>query len=284
MDANYYLEQLYQDMRLRAYSDHTQDVYGRAVRCFLNFSGKSVEALNEQDVRNYVLHLMGGSLSKGSINTYQAAIRFFFGVTLNRAMNYLQMPRLKEDKALPEILSREEIARLLDRCEKPKHKAIFALAYGSGLRVSEICALRVQDIDSKQMRVFVRNSKRDKDRYTILSRQCLGFLRDYWRSFRPNHPEGLLFPGWRNLTSITDKAVNDALKKWLRAADITRNVSMHSLRHAFATHLLENGTDIFTIKELLGHSSISSTTVYLHLANTEANLVSPADRLRGNGR
>lgn len=129
-------------------------MYGRAVRCFLNFSGKSVEALNEQDVRNYVLHLMGGSLSKGSINTYQAAIRFFFGVTLNRTMNYLQMPRLKEDKALPEILSRQEIAQLLNHCESPKHKAIFALAYGSGLRVSEICVLRIQDIDSKQMRVL----------------------------------------------------------------------------------------------------------------------------------
>lgn len=195
MGTNYYLEKLYQDMRLRAYSEHTQDVYGRAVRNFLSFSGKSAESLNEQDVRSYVLHLMNSSLSKGSINTYQAAIRFFFGVTLNRTMNYLQMPRLKEDKVLPEILSRKEIARLLDHCENPKHKAIFALAYGSGLRVSEICALRVQDIDSKQMRVFVHNSKRGKARYTILSRQCLGFLRDYWRSFRPNHPEGLLFPG-----------------------------------------------------------------------------------------
>lgn len=284
MDTNYYLEKLYQDMQLRAYSGHTQDVYGRAVRSFLDFSGKSAESLNEQDVRNYVLHLMRGSLSKGSINTYQAAIRFFFGVTLNRTMNYLQMPRLKEDKALPEILSRDEIARLLDHCENPKHKAIFGLAYGSGLRVSEICAMKVQDIDSKQMRVFVRNSKRDKDRYTILSQQSLEFLRDHWRSFRPKHPEGLLFPGWRNITSITERAINDALKKWLRVADISRNVSMHSLRHAFATHLLEDGVDIFTIKELLGHSSITSTTVYLHLANIGANLVSPADRLHNNGR
>lgn len=284
MNANYYMEKLYQDMQLRGYSEHTQDVYGRAVRNFLNFSRKPAESLNEQDVRNYTLHLMNGDLSKGSINTYQAAIRFFFGVTLNRTMNYLQMPRLKEDKVLPEILSREEIALLLERCENPKHRAIFALVYGSGLRVSEICALKVRDIDSKQMRIFVRKSKRDKDRYTILSQQCLGFLRDYWRSFRPRHPEGLLFPGWRNLTSITEKAVNDALKKWLGVAGISRNVSIHSLRHAFATHLLEDGTDIFTIKELLGHSSISSTTVYLHLANIGASLVSPADRLRNNER
>ena len=284
MDTNFYLEKLYQDMQLRAYSEHTQDAYGRAVRSFLNFSRKPVESLNEQDVRNYTLHLMNENLSKSSINTYQAAIRFFFGVTLNRAMNYLQMPRLKEDKVLPEILSREEISLLLERCENPKHKAIFALAYGSGLRVSEICALKVQDIDSKQMRVFIRSSKRNKDRYTILSQQCLEFLRDYWRSFRPRHPEGLLFPGWRNLTSITEKAIDKALKKWLGVAGISRSVSIHSLRHAFATHLLEDGTDIFTIKELLGHSSISSTTVYLHLANIKGGLVSPADRLCSNER
>ncbi len=192
-------------------------------------------------------------------------------------MNYLQMPRLKEDKSLPEILSREEIARLLACCKNPKHKAMFALAYGSGLRVSEICALRVQDIDSKEMRVFVKSGKQSKDRYTLLSRYTLEVLRDYWRQDRPSSPDGLLFPGWRNLSPTTTDAVGLALKKWLRAANIDKDVSIHSLRHAFATHLLEDGTDLFTIKELLGHSSISSTTVYLHLANISARAVSPAD-------
>ncbi len=284
MDTNYYLRKLYQDMQLRAYSEHTQEVYGRAVRKFLNFSRKSVEMLDEQDVRNYTLNLMSDSLSKSSINTYQAAIRFFFGVTLNRNMNYLQMPRLKEDATLPETLSRKEISQLLERCGNTKHRAMFALAYGSGLRVSEICALRVQDIDSKQMRVFVCGGKGKKDRYTILSQQGLVYLREYWRDFRPNHPEGLLFPGWKNISCITDKAINQALKKWLKAAGISKNISMHSLRHAFATHLLEDGTDLLTVKELLGHSSISSTTVYLHLANVGAGVVSPVDRIRNNGR
>ena len=284
MKANYYMKRLYQDMQLRGYSEHTQDIYGRAVGKFLQYSGKPVEVLDEQDVRDYVLYLMNGDLSKGSINTYQSAIRFFLGVTLNRSMNYLQMPRLKEDQTLPEILSREEMAQLLEHCENPKHRAMFALAYGSGLRVSEICALRVADIDSKQMRIFIRGSKGNKDRYTILSRQCLGFLRDYWSRFRPNHPEGLLFPGWKNISCITARAINDALKKWLAVAGISRNVSIHSLRHGFATHLLEDGVDIFTIKELLGHSSISSTTIYLHLANVGANLVSPADRIGIHGR
>ncbi len=127
MSINHYLEKLYQDMLLRSSSDHTQEVYGRAVRGFLTFSGKAPEALNEQDVRNYTLQLMKGKLSKSSINTYQAAIRFFFGVTLNRAMDYLQMPRLKEDNTLLEILSREKIARLLACCENPKHKSLFKI-------------------------------------------------------------------------------------------------------------------------------------------------------------
>ena len=284
MQANYYMKKLYQDMQLRGYTEHTQEVYGRVVGKFLNFSGKSIEVLNEHDVRNYVLHLMNSDLSKSSINTYQAAVRFFFGVTLNRSMNYLQMPRVKGDQTIPEILSREETARLLERCENPKHRAMFALAYGSGLRVSEICGLRVQDIDSKQMRIFIHGSKGNKDRYTVLSRQCLGFLREYWRNFRPSHPDGLLFPGCKNVSHITDRAINQALKKWLAAAGISKNISMHSLRHGFATHLLEDGVDIFTIKELLGHRSISSTTVYLHLANVGANLVSPADHLGNNGR
>ena len=235
MKTNDYMKKLYQDMQLRGYTEHTQEVYGRVVGKFLNYSGKSVEALDEHDVRNYVLHLMNSDLSKSSINTYQAAVRFFFGVTLNRSMNYLQMPRVKEDQTIPEILSRGEMARLLERCENSKHRAMFALAYGSGLRVSEICALRVQDIDSKQMRIFIHGSKGNKDRYTILSRQCLGFLRDYWRNFRPNHPEGLLFPGCKNVSHITDRAINQALKKWLTAAGIAKNISMHSLRHGFAT-------------------------------------------------
>ncbi len=277
MDWERYLKRLDQDMVLRSYSRHTREVYGREAKKFLVFSGKTVEELTEEDVRRYVLHLMAGSLSKKTINTYQAAIRFFFGVTLNRAMNYLQMPRLKEDKSLPEIFSREEVSSVLSACQNLKHKALIALGYGSGLRVSEICALRVQDIDSKQMRVFVRCGKRNKDRYTILSQNTLEILRDYFRAYRPHHPDGLLFPGWRNLSPITPEAVNEALIKWSAVAGIRKKVSMHSLRHSFAAHLLEDGTDLFTIKKLLGHSSISSTTVYLRLANVNS-VVSPLDR------
>ncbi len=234
MVENYYLRKMYEDMQLRSYSENTQRVCGRVVREFLSCTGKDVEVLDEQDVRNYVLHLMRSGLSKRTINSYQAAIRFIFGVTLNRCMNYLQMPRLKADKALPEILSRNEIAALLEHCGNLKHKAMFALASGFGLRVSEICALSVQDIDSKGIRVFVKSGKRNKDRYTLLPRYTLEVSRDYWRHYRPNHPEGLLFPGWGNLSSMTTDSVKMALKKWLRVAGISKDVSVHSLHHAFA--------------------------------------------------
>ena len=277
MDWEKYLERLDQDMALRSYSRHTRKVYRREVKNFLEFSGKPAEELTEEDVRQYVLRLMESSLARETVNTYQAGIRFFFGVTLNKAMNYLQMPRLKVEKSLPEIFSREEVSLVLAVCQNLKHKAMFALGYGSGLRVSEICALRVQDIDSKQMRVFVRCGKRSKDRYTILSQSTLEILRDYWRTYRPHHPDGLLFPGWRNLSPTTPEAVNDALIKWTAAAGIKKKVSMHSLRHSFAAHLLEDGTDLFTIKQLLGHSSISSTAVYLRLAKV-GGVVSPLDR------
>ena len=284
MDSNYYLRQLQLDMQMRAYSTNTQEVYSRAVRNFLNFCNRPIAELDERDVRNFTLHLMASNLSRGSINLYQAGVRFFFGVTLNRNLNYLQMPRLKEEKSLPEILSREEISALMAVCENLKHKAIFALAYGSGLRVSEICSLRVQDIDSVHMRVFVRNGKGAKDRYTILSQTGLEILRDYWRKYRPHHPNGYLFPGSKNIGHITDSSVNSALRKWLAVANISKRVSIHSLRHSFASHMLEDGADLFTIKELMGHNSISSTTVYLHLANVGGTVSSPIDCCLNNGR
>lgn len=277
MARNKYIEKLREDMILRGLSESTQKSYERVVNEFLAYSGKEPRELDERDVRKYSLELIGRGYKGSTFNTYQAAIRFFFAVTLNRGMNYLQIPRMKMEKKLPEILSREEIALLLERCGNLKHKAIFALAYGSGLRRSEICRLKVQDIDSKHMRVFVRDGKGGKDRYTILSQSCLEILRDYWRAYRPKHPEGWLFLGLSNHTHIVASGIDLAMQKWLREAGISKHVNFHSLRHAFATYLLQDGTDIFTIKELMGHRSISSTTLYLRMAAPD--VTSPADRL-----
>lgn len=265
-------------MRLRGLSVHTRDSYRIHVTKFLEFTNRAVEELDETDVRKFLIHLIReNKVQTVTINSYSASIRFFFAVTLNRTMNYLQIPRFKTPKKLPEILSREEIGRLINGCPNVKHKAFFQIAYGSGLRISEIAALRVKDIDSKAMRVFVSDGKGGKDRYSLLSSECLCTLREYWTIYRPKHPEGWLFLGAHKYTHITSAAIANALDNWTRRMDINRDVSMHTLRHCFATHLLEDGVDIFRIKELLGHASLSSTTVYLHLANVSSGITSPAD-------
>jgi site-specific recombinase XerD len=153
------------------------------------------------------------------------------------------------------------------------------LAYGSGLRISEIANLKVRDIDSNSMRLFVRGGKGKKDRYTILSENTLLTLRDYWCRYRPKSPEGYLFPGTKNVGSITGAGVRYAFNCALCKTNITKDVSPHTLRHCFATHLLEAGYSLFQIKEMLGHASLSSTTVYLHLANTTSGVTSPADKI-----
>ena len=271
------------DLLLRGVSENTWQSYTRCVEKFLDRCDKPVDELNELDARGFLISLMRtGNVCEATVNVYNAAIRFFFAVTLSRTLNYLQLPRFKKCKTLPTILTREEIQILLRSCPNLKHKSFFLLAYGGGLRVSEIAALRICDIDSKSMRVFVRDGKGGKDRYTILSSECLATLREYWLAHRPKHPEGWLFLEAGKHTHISTRGVALAFKTWIQRLGIQKNVSIHSLRHAFATHLLEDGATIFQIKELLGHASLNSTAVYLHLANTTAGVVSPADRLQIN--
>lgn len=284
MQNKQYLQRLNVDMKLRGLSINTQESYSLSVRKFLEFTGRPVEDLDEEDVRRYLIQLLReNKVTTSTINTYSAAIRFFFAVTLNRTMNYLQIPRFKAAKELPEILAREEIGYLFEICTNLKHKSILMLAYGSGLRASEIATLRVKDIDSGAMRVFVKGGKGKKDRYTLLSNECLCVLREYWTVYRPKHPEGWLFLGVRKQTHIISDSASYAFDRWLEKSGITKDVSIHSLRHSFATHLLEDGVDLFQIKELLGHASLSSTTVYLHLANTTAGVTSPADKMPCHG-
>lgn len=269
-----------EDMQLRGFTDRTQTSYHQHVVRFLAFCGKSAEDIDPEDARLFLLHLMReGKLCTSTVNNYNAAIRFFYAVTLNRTMNYLQIPRFKKQKKLPVLLSREEIQYLITNCMNLMHRSFFLLAYGGGLRVSEISTLKITDIDSKAMRVFIRKGKGSKDRYTILSNECLLTLRSYWTVYRPKHKDGWLFLGQRQRTHITIDAIEAAFDRLIERLGIEKDVTIHSLRHAFATHLLEDGVSIFQIKELLGHASLNSTTIYLHLANTTENVVSPADRI-----
>lgn len=278
------LQRMTEDIRLRGLSPNTLDSYLRAVRIFLEFCGRPVDQLNDQDIRRFLVFLIHEKkLSPATVNVYSAAIRFLFAVTLNRTLNYLQIPRQKVPKSLPQVLSRQEITILLEHCHNAKHKALFALIYGSGLRVSEAAAMKTKHIDSRTMQVFVQGGKGNKDRYTLLSHTTLRLLRDYWRAYRPTNSEDWLFLGTYAVTHITPDAISIAFRNALKRAQISKSVTIHSLRHSFATHLLEDGASLLQIKELLGHASIRSTTVYLHLANTTSGVQSPLDRWLTSG-
>ena len=273
------LRRLAEDIRLRGLSQNTLESYTTHARIFLEFSGdRPIEQLNAEDIRRFLLHLIHEKkVSPGTVNVYSAAVRFLFAVTLNRTLNYLQIPRQKKRKTLPEVLTRSEVHSILESCQNIKHKAMLTLVYSAGLRVSEAAALKIQHIDSKNMRLFVQNGKGGKDRYTLLSDACLNVLREYWKEYRPNHPEGWLFLGTYNVTHITSAAIEDAFTKAVQRARITKQASIHTLRHSFATHLLEDGATLLQIKSLLGHASVQSTTIYLHLANMPSGIVSPLD-------
>ena len=274
------LQRMKADIQLRGLSKNTLKSYIMHIELFLNDCGKPIEELTEMDVRRFLGQLIvEKKLAPKTINCYSAAIRFFFAVTLNRTMNYLQIPRVKVPKKLPEILTRDEISELIGKCYNVKHKAIILMAYGSGLRVDELASLKVKDIESEAMRVCVRGGKGEKDRYTVLSENALQSLRAYWLKYRPKSPDGFLFPGSKNIGYITSSAISGAISTAQHRTNITKNITPHTLRHCFATHSLEDGYSLLQIKEMLGHSSISSTTIYLHLANTTSGIISPADKL-----
>jgi len=274
------LQKMGDDIRFRNLAESTYKNYTRNVRKFFAFCNRPIDELDETDVRRFLKYLIDEKkLTPQSVNQHSAAIRFFFAVGLNRYMNYNQIPMMKISKTLPNVLTREEVSKLISVCTNQKHKALLLLAYGSGLRSGEIEALRIRDIDSKEMRIFVKGGKNRRDRYTILSQTTLEALRDYWRVYRPNSHEGWLFPGFRNVGHLTRAAIALAFDTCVSRTNIVKEVSPHSLRHAFATHMLEDGVDIFRIKELLGHYRINSTMVSLRLVNTTKGLTSPADAM-----
>lgn len=275
------LQRMEKDIKLRGLAESTFKNYTRNLRKFFEFCNhRPINELDENDVRRFLEHLIiEKKLRPRTVNQHSSAIRFFFAVGLNRNMNYLQIPLMKIPKSLPDVLTREEISRIIGVCGNAKHKALLLLAYGSGLRTGEVESLRVRDIDSKEMRIFVKGRKSNCDRYTVLPQATLDALRDYWRIYRPNSPEGWLFPGMRNIGHITRAAISLAFINCVEKTGIFKEVSPHSLRRAFATHMLEDGADIFKIKELLGHSRIQSTMAYLRLLDTTKGAVSPADKM-----
>ena len=275
------IQKMKEEFKLRGLSPHTEDEYFRTLRAFLRYyENRPVEAMGEAEIRQFLLHQIGLGKASGSVNIYNSALRFVFGAVLARNLNCRVIPRQRNHRALPAIMSKTEIVRFFGVIDNLRDRAIFETIYGAGLRVSEITKLRVQDIHSQQMRIFVFQGKGGKDRYTLLSQRNLELLREYWKQYRPNHPDGYLFYArGRKNNIMTTRSVENAFNKYCKLANLSHTFTVHTLRHCFATHLLEAGVDVCRIKELMGHTFIQTTSVYLHLQNSNDSVKSPLDLL-----
>jgi integrase/recombinase XerD len=269
-------EKMKADLDLRGCALTTKKEYLQRARNFVAFHGRSPAAMGEPEIRRFLLHLVNEKKAgPATVHMYVAAIKFLYSTTLERPEVAAKIPWPKRPQTLPDILTGEEVERLFREIRSLKHRAILMTAYGAGLRISEACSLGIADLDSKRMLIHVREGKRSKDRYVMLGQRLLDVLRVYFRTARPPGPH--LFPGAFPGRPITTSAVERVLKKAVVACGFTKRVTPHSLRHGFATHLLETGEDIRTIQRLLGHTSIQTTARYTkvterHIGRTKSPL------------
>ena len=265
------------DMTLRNLSPATQRSYLHAVTKFSRHFGCSPDRLGLEDVRSFQVHLVAQGVSWPALNQIVCALRFFYGVTLDRAEIPERIVYARTQRKLPAILGADEVVRFLEAVPSLKTRVALTTAYAAGLRASEAVSLKVADIDSARMVLQVRHGKGAKDRTVMLSAALLAILRSYWRLTRPND---WLFPGRGPDKPIDVQVLHAACRSAAKAAGLTKKVSVHTLRHSFATHLLESGTDIRIIQVLLGHANLSTTARYTHVAtSTIARTSSPLDRL-----
>jgi integrase/recombinase XerD len=276
------LEKLLFDMQLCGNSEISQKNYTYHVKRFAQYCEKPLVDTEIDDVRNFLHYLRyKKELGIGSVNYYRTCIKFLFEITLEKPWFDRKIPSLRGYKSLPAVLSRAEVHKLLEVLNNLKHLTILSTIYSGGLRVSEVCRLKVTDIDSKNMQIFICEAKGNKDRYTILSQRNLQLLREYWKAC--GHPKDWLFPGGKPNQHITEQSVRVFFKDACKKANITKPVTVHTLRHAFATHMLENGIAISDIQILLGHASLSTTRRYLHMVRPDAfGIKSPLDLLGGD--
>ena len=257
-------EKMIAEMQLRRFSLNTQESYIRSVSGLAGHYGISPDKITGEKLKSYCLFLANErKLAWSTINTITAGIRFFYTEVLGKKDMALAIPKRKTPRSLPEIFSRSELLALFSSLKNLKHRTMLMTAYGCGLRISEVIGLKVCDIDSSRMMIRIEKGKGDKDRYTILSPRLLSELRSYWLEYRPDH---WLFPNKITKERLTRSTPHLIFKAAIKKAAITKKVTFHGLRHAFATHLLEADVDIRTIQILLGHSSITSTSKYLHIA------------------
>ena len=264
-------------MTVRNLSPATQRSYLHAVAKFSRFFACSPDKLDLENVRTFQVHLVAGGMSWPALNQTVCALRFLYGVTLKQADLPERIPYAREPQKLPVVLGADEVVRFLEAVSSLKARAALTTAYAAGLRASEAASLKVADIDSSRMVIHVEQGKGGRDRYVMLSPQLLGILRAYWKLARPRT---YLFPGRDEDHPIDPTVLHAACRSAVKAAGLTKRVTLHTLRHSFATHLLESGTDIRIIQVLLGHNNLSSTARYTQVAvHTIRATQSPLDRL-----
>lgn len=271
-------EQMLADLQLKGLTTKTQKIYLREVSNYAKYFGKSPEQLGEKELKEYLLYLLNErKLAKGTYRFYYQGLKFLYKHTLKReeVVEKICCPRGK--KKLPVVLDLAEVKTLLSVIENLKHRAILTITYSAGLRISETACLKVSDIDSKRMMVRVQQGKGGKDRYSILSQTALEYLRQYWRAYRPKE---WLFEGQKEGTHVCISSIRQIFLEAKERAGITKPVSPHTLRHSFATHLIEAGTSLHHVQLLLGHRSPTTTTVYLHVSRMNlAQVISPLDSI-----
>jgi integrase/recombinase XerD len=266
-----------EDRTIRKFAARTQEGYIRAVKGFSAFLAASPDTACFEDLRRYQLHLVASGAGVPTINHAVTALRFLFTVTLRKPQLVARLPFVREPRKLPVVLSPEEVGRLLDAAPGLKYKAALSVAYGAGLRASEIISLKVADIDSARMVIRVEQGKGRKDRYVMLSPHLLDLLRAWWKAARP---QGWLFPGRDPVQPLTTRQLGRACHAAARIAEIDKPVSLHTLRHSFATHLLEQKTDIRVIQVLLGHKKLDTTALYTRVAlKALGEITSPLEHL-----
>ena len=273
------IKKMKEDMNIRNFSKYTYDSYLGKTRDIMRYYGeKQLEEVTTEELREFLLKYLKDErkLSDRSINYYNSVIRFIYEVTLDKLINKKQLPMRKKKKTVYKVLTKEELSTFFDVCDNFKFKTIFMLVYGSGLRIGEVANLRIEDIDSKNMRIFVRAGKGNKERYTILPKQSLEMLREYWRKYRQHKRRGRIFLS-ESGKAITVGVIREHFRKYRKKAKINEKATLHTLRHNFATDLIERGATLIQVKELMGHSNIRSTMEYVHVANVKLDLESPLD-------
>jgi site-specific recombinase XerD len=277
-------QRLIDDMEVRRFSRETQRNYIRDIGRFATFLRRSPDTATAEEVRRFQIEQLDAGVPVPTMNSIVSALRFFFVYTIDRPDLARRLIRAKHPRHLPVVLSRDEVARLLNATTCLKHQAALSVAYGAGLRVAEVAALKVSNIDSERMLLRVEHGKGGRYRNAMLPADLLILLREWWKAGRQQgvmHRAGWLFPGQHAMKPISTRQLHRVVVEAARAAEIPKRVGPHTLRHSFATHLLEDGVDVRVIQVLLGHAKLETTALYTQVATrTVRSVISPLDKLR----